>query len=162
MPVTSECVFCAVIGGGTDTPLVLDEPAVVAFLDVRPVFQGHTLVVPREHHVTLGELPPPLLVDVMAAAQRVSRAVMAAFGAQGSFVAMNNVVSQSVPHLHVHVVPRTKGDGLRGFFWPRRHYESDAARHQYAAQLRAALDTDGSPAAGSGAVPDAHRDLGER
>lgn len=142
MTATSDCVFCAIVAGGTDTSLVLDEPTVVAFLDVRPVFEGHTLVVPREHHRTLGDLPAPLLTDVMASAQRVSRAVTTAFGAQGSFVAVNNVVSQSVPHLHVHVVPRTKGDGLRGFFWPRRRYDSDDARDHHARRLREALNAD--------------------
>ena len=119
--------------------MVLDEPAVAAFLDVRPLFEGHVLVVPREHHVTLGDLPAPLLTDVMMAAQRVSVAVTTALGAQGSFVAMNNVVSQSVPHLHVHVVPRTRGDGLRGFFWPRRKYRSEQDLHDWAARLRGVL-----------------------
>ncbi len=119
--------------------MVLDEPDVVAFLDTRPVFLGHTLVVPREHHVTLGELPADLVTTVMLAAQRVSRVVPAALDAQGTFVAINNVVSQSVPHLHVHVVPRTKGDGLRGFFWPRRGYGSEAQMAEHAGRLRAAL-----------------------
>lgn len=119
--------------------MVLDEPGVAAFLDVRPLFEGHVLVVPREHHVTLGDLPAPLLGEVMLAAQRVSVAVTAALGAQGSFIAMNNVVSQSVPHLHVHVVPRTRGDGLRGFFWPRRRYSSPESMQEYAARLRAVL-----------------------
>jgi histidine triad (HIT) family protein len=97
---------------------------VVAFLDHRPVFKGHVLVAPVRHVATLLELPADLMVPVMTAAQKVARAVVEALGAQGSFVAINNVVSQSVPHLHVHVVPRTKGDGLRGFFWPRTSYRS--------------------------------------
>jgi histidine triad (HIT) family protein len=122
--------------------MVLEEPTVAAFLDVRPVFEGHVLVVPREHRVTVADLPASLLQEVMLATQRVSVAVTTALGAQGSFVAMNNVVSQSVPHLHVHVVPRTKGDGLRGFFWPRRRYSSPEAMHDYAERLRAALQCD--------------------
>ena len=119
--------------------MVLDEPAAVAFLDVRPVFPGHTLLVPREHHVTLADLPPAQLGPLFALAQRVSAAIPQAFGAQGSFVAMNNVVSQSVPHLHVHLVPRTKGDGLRGFFWPRTKSPSDEAAAETARRLRDAL-----------------------
>lgn len=134
------CVFCAIIAGDAPAAFVLQEPQVVAFLDRRPVFPGHTLVVPREHHVTLGELPAGLLTTVMLATQRISAAVPAAFGAQGSFVANNNIVSQSVPHLHFHVVPRTKGDGLRGFFWPRKPYGSDDEMAGYADRLRSTLD----------------------
>ncbi len=136
-----DCIFCAIIAGDTPAQLVVDEPEVVAFLDTRPVFLGHTLVVPREHHVTLGDLPASLLQAVMLAVQRISATIPAALGAQGTFVAANNVVSQSVPHLHVHVVPRTKGDGLRGFFWPRRSYASDQERAFYAERLRAAMGT---------------------
>ena len=118
--------------------MVLDEGDMVAFLDIRPVFKGHTLLVPRRHVETLPDLPADLRGPLLEAAQRISAAVVAGLGAQGSFVAMNNMVSQSVPHLHVHVVPRTKGDGLRGFFWPRTKYaEGEAA--EYAARLRAAL-----------------------
>lgn len=133
------CIFCAIIAGDTAAQLVVDEPEVVAFLDARPVFLGHTLVVPREHHVTLGDLPAPLLQTVMLAVQRISAMMPAALDAQGTFVAANNIVSQSVPHLHLHVVPRTKGDGLRGFFWPRRKYASDEQMADYAERLRAAL-----------------------
>jgi histidine triad (HIT) family protein len=133
------CVFCSIIAGETPAERVLDEPDMVAFLDARPVFKGHTLLVPREHHVTLADLPAPLRDPFLAAAQRLSTAVVEGLGAQGSFVAMNNVVSQSVAHLHLHVVPRTKGDGLRGFFWPRTRY-ADGEAAEYAARLRAALD----------------------
>jgi histidine triad (HIT) family protein len=118
--------------------VVLDEADVLAFLDIRPVFKGHVLIVPRRHHVLLADLPAADLGPLMAAAQRVSRAVVEGLGAQGSFVAMNNTVSQSVPHLHVHVVPRTKGDGLRGFFWPRTRY-ADGEAADYATRLREAL-----------------------
>jgi histidine triad (HIT) family protein len=132
------CVFCSIVAGETPAERVLDEPDMVAFLDARPVFKGHTLLVPREHHVTLADLPAPLRDPFLAAAQRLSTAVVEGLGAQGSFVAMNNVVSQSVAHLHLHVVPRTKGDGLRGFFWPRTTYGDDEAA-EYAARLRAVL-----------------------
>ncbi|HEV2930318.1 MAG TPA: HIT family protein [Propionibacteriaceae bacterium] len=117
-------VVCQIAAGELDAAVVLRTEDVVAFLDHRPVFKGHVLVAPVRHVATLLELPADLMVPVMTAAQKVARAVVEALGAQGSFVAINNVVSQSVPHLHVHVVPRTKGDGLRGFFWPRTSYRS--------------------------------------
>lgn len=132
------CVFCSIVAGETPAELVLDEPDFVAFLDLRPVFKGHTLLVPREHLGTLLDLPGGLRDGFVAAAQVLAGAVVEALGAQGSFVAMNNVVSQSVPHLHLHVVPRTKGDGLRGFFWPRTKY-ADGEAAEYAARLRAAI-----------------------
>jgi len=132
-----SCVFCAIVAGEAEAHVVLDEPAVLAFLDVRPVFKGHVLLVPREHHVTLPDLPADQRDGFLEAAQRLAAAVVE-LGAQGSFVAMNNTVSQSVPHLHLHVVPRTMGDGLRGFFWPRTRYaDGEAAEH--AARLRAVL-----------------------
>jgi histidine triad (HIT) family protein len=133
------CVFCAIARGEAAADFVLQEPAVCAFLDVRPLFKGHTLVVPTAHTDTLAELPPADLPVLFGAAQRIARAVEAGLGADGSFLAINNKVSQSVPHLHVHVVPRHKGDGLRGFFWPRAKYESDDERHQFAARIAAAL-----------------------
>jgi histidine triad (HIT) family protein len=132
------CVFCSIITGEIEAEVVLDEPETVAFLDARPVFKGHALLVPREHVVTLPDLPAALRDPFLAAAQRLATAVVQGLGAQGSFVAMNNVVSQSVAHLHLHVVPRTKGDGLRGFFWPRTTY-ADGEAAQYAARLRGAL-----------------------
>ena len=134
-----DCLFCAIVAGDTPAHLVLETPSVVAFLDARPVFKGHTLLVPREHIDTLSDLPDALVPDLFGAARSVSDAVRDGLGAQGSFVALNNVVSQSVPHLHVHVVPRTKGDGLRGFFWPRTKYADDTEAAAYAAKLRAAL-----------------------
>ena len=139
-PVRADCLFCRIVAGEAPAHVVLDDPAGVAFLDVRPVFPGHTLLVPREHHETLPDLPPDRLGPLFALAQRLAVAVPAALGAQGTFVAMNNVVSQSVPHLHVHVVPRTKGDGLRGFFWPRQRYPNEEAAATTAAAIRAALD----------------------
>ncbi|MDN5766603.1 MAG: HIT family protein [Humibacillus sp.] len=133
------CTFCSVVAGDLPADIVLDEPDLLGFLDRRPVFKGHVLLVPREHVDTLLELPPRLHAPLLEATQRLARAVVAGLGAQGSFVAMNNVVSQSVPHLHVHVVPRTKGDGLRGFFWPRTTYADEAESAEYAARLAAVL-----------------------
>ena len=115
-------MVCQIAAGELDAAVVLRTEEVLAFLDHRPVFKGHVLVAPVRHVDTLLELPADLMQPVLTAAQDVARAVVDALGAQGSFVAINNVVSQSVPHLHVHVVPRTKGDGLRGFFWPRTTY----------------------------------------
>lgn len=135
----SGCLFCDIIAGTTPATIVLETEEVVGFLDVRPVFKGHTLLVPREHLVTLSDLPEALMVPLFGTAQRVADAITSGLGAQGTFVAMNNVVSQSVAHLHVHVVPRTKGDGLRGFFWPRTTY-ADGEAATYAAKLRAALE----------------------
>jgi histidine triad (HIT) family protein len=132
-----SCVFCAIVAGESEAHVVLDEPAVMAFLDVRPVFRGHVLLVPREHHVTLPDLPAEQRDGFLEAAQRLASAVVE-LGAQGSFVAMNNTVSQSVPHLHLHVVPRTKGDGLRGFFWPRTRYAAGEAE-EHAVRLRTVL-----------------------
>jgi histidine triad (HIT) family protein len=138
MTAVPDCVFCSIVAGDVPAEVVLDEPDFVAFLDRRPVFKGHVLLVPREHVVTLPDLPARLRDGFLAAAQRLATAVVGGLGAQGSFVAVNNVVSQSVAHLHLHVVPRTKGDGLRGFFWPRTTYaEGEAA--EYAARLRDAL-----------------------
>src|SRR5215217_7314528 len=135
----ADCLFCGIVAGTTPATIVLETADVVGFLDVRPVFKGHTLLVPRQHVVTLSDLPESLIVPLFGTAQRVTDAVTSGLGAQGTFVAMNNVVSQSVAHLHVHVVPRTKGDGLRGFFWPRTKYAEGEAE-EYAAKIRSALD----------------------
>jgi histidine triad (HIT) family protein len=136
----ADCVFCAIVAGTVPAFKVIDSPAGIGFLDTRPVFKGHVLVIPRPHVTQLTDLPPDLLPDYFALVQRVAGAVPAALGAQGTFVAINNVVSQSVPHLHTHVVPRTKGDGLRGFFWPRHKYESDAEAADFAKRIAANLD----------------------
>ncbi|GAA4677936.1 HIT family protein [Nocardioides nanhaiensis] len=140
------CVFCSIVAGESAAEVVLDEPDLLGFLDTRPVFRGHVLLVPRQHVVTLPELPPRLRDPFLEAAQRLATAVVEGLGAQGSFVAMNNTVSQSVPHLHLHVVPRTKGDGLRGFFWPRTRYD-DGEAAEHAARLRAVLPAPGAPPA---------------
>lgn len=140
------CLFCRIVAGEEPAHVVLDDPEVVGFLDVRPVFEGHVLLVPRRHVDTLTELPDDLVEPLFATTRRVAAGVRDELGAQGTFVAMNNTVSQSVPHLHVHVVPRTKGDGLRGFFWPRTRYADDAAAAAMAARLRGALeDGTGAP-----------------
>jgi histidine triad (HIT) family protein len=135
----AACTFCAIVAGDTPAHVVLDDDDVLAFLDIRPLFPGHVLVVPRDHHETLADLPPDQVGALFARVQRLATAVPAATGAVGTFVALNNKVSQSVPHLHVHVVPRTKGDGLRGFFWPRTKYESDAHAAEVAASILAEL-----------------------
>lgn len=123
--VDPECVFCKIIAGEGPAFEVWRDDTVVAFLDISPLFVGHTLVVPLDHHVTLGDLPANEVGSFFARVRGLSVAIPEALGGEGSFVAMNNIVSQSVPHLHAHVVPRTKGDGLRGFFWPRTAYDSD-------------------------------------
>jgi histidine triad (HIT) family protein len=134
-----DCVFCSIVSGHLPADVVLDEPDLLGFLDRRPVFKGHVLLVPRRHVDTLLDLPTDLHATLLGAAKRLAAAAVEGLGAQGSFVAVNNVVSQSVPHLHVHVVPRTKGDGLRGFFWPRTTYASEQDSAQYATRLAAVL-----------------------
>jgi histidine triad (HIT) family protein len=136
------CLFCAVVAGTEPAHVVLDEADVVGFLDHRPVFKGHVLVVPRAHVVTLPDLPAELLAPVFGAVARCCRAVVDGLGADGSWVAENNVVSQAVPHLHVHVVPRRRKDGLRGFFWPRQKYADEDEMSEYAARIRSALAND--------------------
>ena len=133
------CLFCSIASGEVAAAVVFESDDVVAFLDHRPVFKGHTLIVPREHVATLPELPDRLVAPFFEAARLLAGAVPAACAAQGSFVAINNVVSQSVPHLHVHVVPRTKGDGLKGFFWPRTRYAGADELEEFAVRIRAAL-----------------------
>ena len=135
----AACAFCQILAGEAPAHVVLDDEVALGFLDIRPLFPGHVLLVPRDHVVTLPELPAPLVGPFFERAQRVASAMVEVLGAQGSFVAMNNTVSQSVPHLHVHVVPRTRGDGLRGFFWPRTKYGSEDEAADVAARLRAAL-----------------------
>jgi histidine triad (HIT) family protein len=133
------CVFCAIAAGETPAHLVLEDDAFVAFLDARPVFPGHVLLVPRAHHEAIWDLPSELLAPLGERVQRLSVAVRDAMGGDGAFNAVNNIVSQSVPHLHVHVVPRTRGDGLRGFFWPRTKYASEQESVEYAARIAGAL-----------------------
>jgi len=119
-----SCLFCRIAAGTVPAPVVFEDETALAFLDHRPVFPGHTLLMPKQHVETLAGLPAPLIQPFFADAQMLSRAVEAALAADGTFVAINNKVSQSVPHLHVHIVPRRKKDGLRGFFWPRQPYKT--------------------------------------
>ena len=133
------CRFCEILGGSREAYVVYEDPGVLAFLDHRPLFLGHTLVVPRHHVETLADLPDDLLTPVFQAVRLLSKAVPLAMGAEGTFVAINNRVSQSVPHLHVHVVPRRKGDGLRGFFWPRQKYRGPEEMAEVAARIRASV-----------------------
>src|SRR4051794_9477917 len=138
----ADCVFCEIVAGNVPAHFVLDAPEAVAFLDARPLFKGHVLLVPREHHETLRDLPGELVGPLFQYAQRLAGAVEEALGAAGSFVAMNNKISQSVPHLHVHIVPRNPKDGLRGFFWPRTKYDDDDQAAAIAARLRDVLTVD--------------------
>jgi histidine triad (HIT) family protein len=139
VPDSSDCVFCRVAAGEIPGTVVSETEHTIAFLDHRPIFPGHTLVIPREHVETLRDLPIDLLQPYFAEVQRLAAAVQDGMDAQGTFVAENNVVSQSVPHLHVHVVPRRRKDGLRGFFWPRGKYANDAEMEEAAVAIRAAL-----------------------
>ena len=134
-----DCAFCAIVSGDSEASVVYEDERSIAFLDNRPLFPGHSLLVPREHLVTLADLPAGLVGPFFASAQLLSIAIRDAMGAEGSFVAMNNVVSQSVPHFHVHVVPRVPKDGLRGFFWPRKKYDGDDHAAETAAKIRAAI-----------------------
>ena len=133
----ADCAFCGLMAGGGDGR-VWEDADVVAFLDHRPVFPGHVLVVPRVHVETLADLPAGEVGPFFLVVQHLSGAVERAMEAQGTFVAINNKVSQSVPHLHCHVVPRRKGDGLRGFFWPRGRYGSPEEMASVAATIAAA------------------------
>lgn len=134
-----SCVFCRISARTEGAHEVLRDEFAVAFLDTRPLFAGHVLVVPHQHVVTLTDLDPDAVEPLFSRVRAVAAAVQTAMGAQGSFVAMNNIVSQSVPHLHVHVVPRTKGDGLRWFFWPRTRYDDDAHAARTAVAIRTEL-----------------------
>jgi histidine triad (HIT) family protein len=134
-----DCPFCRIASGEVEARIVFEDEISLAFLDHRPLFPGHSLLIPREHHETLADLPATLVGPCFTNVQLLSRAIPEAMSAQGSFVAANNVVSQSVPHFHVHVVPRNRKDGLRGFFWPRRKYEGDDHAAETAAAVRAAV-----------------------
>lgn len=133
------CIFCAIVAGEIEAEIVLEGERTLAFLDHRPLFPGHVLLVPREHHETIEDLPPALVEPLFAEARRMAGAVRRAMASEGTFVALNNRVSQSVPHLHVHIVPRNRKDGLRGFFWPRNPYEDEAHVAATAEAIRAEL-----------------------
>ena len=146
VPSAADCVFCSIVNGDTPAHVVYSDDATLAFLDVRPVFPGHVVLVPRDHVETLTDLPPAQVEPLFTAAQRLAAAVQTAMDAHGTFVAMNNTVSQSVPHLHVHVVPRRRKDGLRGFFWPRQRYAGEEEMAETAARIRASVSDAGRPA----------------
>ena len=133
-----KCAFCDIIQGAVSSDIVFEDEATIAFLDNRPLFPGHVLLVPREHVETMADLPDNLVGPLFANARKIAGVMESALGAEGSFVAVNNRVSQSVPHLHVHVVPRRKGDGLKGFFWPRHRYSAEEMA-SVSERLRAAL-----------------------
>lgn len=134
-----NCLFCRIVSGDLPATIVYEDKNSLAFLDHRPLFHGHTLLVPREHFETLADLSPQLIEPYFQAAQLLSLVVESAMDAEGTFVAMNNRVSQSVPHLHVHIVPRRRKDGLKGFFWPRTKYKSDEEMKEVQSKIHAAL-----------------------
>lgn len=134
-----DCLFCRIAAGEKEAVIVFEDERHLAFLDHRPLFHGHSLLIPRRHHETLLDLPAEAIGPLFETAQTLARAITEAMGSEGSFVALNNVVSQSVPHLHVHVVPRRRKDGLRGFFWPRTKYRGSEI-DEVAARIRAALE----------------------
>jgi histidine triad (HIT) family protein len=135
----TDCLFCRIVAGDVPATVVTATDTTVAFLDHRPLFPGHTLVVTRDHVETLRDLPHEAMGPFFEEVQRIAVGVQDGLDAQGTFVAENNVVSQSVPHLHVHVVPRRRKDGLRGFFWPRTKYGSEEEMDEVAARIRKAL-----------------------
>ena len=134
-----NCLFCGIVSGDVKAAIVFEDDTSTAFLDHRPLFPGHLLLVPRNHCETLGDLPRDLVGPFFGNVQLLTRAVELALAAEGSFVALNNRVSQSVPHLHVHIVPRRKGDGLKGFFWPRHKYESEMQMIEVQKSIQAAI-----------------------
>jgi histidine triad (HIT) family protein len=139
-PATSaDCRFCAIVAGDEPGHVVFEDEVSLAFLDQRPLFPGHTLLVPREHYQTIWDLPDGLVGPLFANAKLLSEAIRDAMKAEGAFIASNNVVSQSVPHLHVHVVPRNRKDGLRGFFWPRTKYDGEEHMRETAEAIRKAV-----------------------
>jgi histidine triad (HIT) family protein len=134
------CVFCEIVAGSRPAAVVFEDDTSLAFFDQRPVFPGHTLLVPKDHHETLAHLPHAFIEPLFVNAQLLARAVEQALGAEGTFVAINNRVSQTVPHLHVHIVPRRKGDGLRGFFWPRQKYKDAEEVEKFRKSIRETVD----------------------
>ncbi len=138
--IQSTCLFCKIVSGIEAARVVFEDEISIAFLDHRPVFPGHCLLIPKTHHETLSDLPSDLIEPLFKNAQFMARAVESGMEAHGTFVAMNNRVSQSVPHLHVHIVPRRRKDGLRGFFWPRYPYKSDADSEAVQNSIREAVE----------------------
>jgi len=139
MPHPASCLFCKIAHRESEASIVFEDEVCLAVLDHRPLLLGHCLLMPKQHVETLSDLPDDLIAPFFRAAQYLAAAVEAAMEAEGTFVAMNNKVSQSVPHLHLHIVPRRKGDGLKGFFWPRTKYQSDGHMQEVAEKIRAKL-----------------------
>jgi histidine triad (HIT) family protein len=135
----ADCVFCSIVAGETDAHIVFSDDEAIAFLDNRPLFPGHTLLIPREHHEAIWDVPEALAGRLFVKARALSVAIRDAMAAEGTFVAANSIVSQSVPHFHLHVVPRRRKDGLRGFFWPRQKYADEAEAVAARDAIRAAL-----------------------
>jgi histidine triad (HIT) family protein len=133
---SADCAFCEIVGGKEATHVVFEDDICLAFLDRRPLFWGHLLLIPKAHYPTLTDLPSDLVGSFFTNVQLLAQAVEQAMQAQGSFVAINNRVSQSVPHLHVHIVPRNRKDGLRGFFWPRTKYRDEDQMQEVRDALR--------------------------
>ena len=139
MSAESGCVFCQIVEGSIESPIVFEDELTLGFLDYRPIFPGHVLLIPKKHFETLSDLPPVLISPFFSNVQMMARAVENAMEAEGTFVAMNNRVSQSVPHLHVHVVPRRRKDGLKGFFWPRTKYSDAEQMNDVQKRIRSAI-----------------------
>jgi histidine triad (HIT) family protein len=144
MPAKAACVFCAIIAGEQEAVIVFESERLIAFLDHRPLFRGHTLLVPKQHVRLLSDLPADLVPEFFTTAQRLERAVEDGLGADGSMILVNNVVSQTVPHLHLHVIPRNKRDGLRFWLGPRHPYDAAHPAQAYADKIRAALTEPGA------------------
>jgi histidine triad (HIT) family protein len=134
-----DCLFCRILAGELAVATVFEDDLTLAFLDHRPLFPGHCLLIPKAHYETLADLPDDLIAPLFRNAKLLASAVEQGMESEGSFVAINNRVSQSVPHLHIHIVPRRRKDGLRGFFWPRRKYESAAAMEIIRDSIREAV-----------------------
>jgi histidine triad (HIT) family protein len=135
-----NCIFCQIVAGSVAAPVVFEDETSLGFFDNRPLFPGHVLLIPKDHYQTLAYLPPALIQPLFANSQLLARAIEQALDAEGTFVAINNRVSQTVPHLHIHIVPRRKGDGLRGFFWPRQAYKSPEEIEKIRKNIRETLE----------------------
>lgn len=136
---TETCTFCKLVKTKEESEILFEDEETFAFLDNRPLFAGHTLLIPKKHFKTLSDIPGPLLYRLFINVQSIDIAVQKATGADGSFIAVNNRVSQSVPHLHVHIVPRKRRDGLRGFFWPRIKYENESVKKMFFQKIKSAI-----------------------
>ncbi|WP_454784474.1 HIT family protein [Legionella sp. WA2024007413] len=138
---TSECVIDLIVAKKEKSFIVFEDKHFIAFLDSRPLFPGHTLLAPKMHIKTMYEVPEPMIAPLFLLTQKLGTAVEKAMDAAGSFIAMNNTISQSIPHLHIHIVPRNKHDGLKGFFWPRTHYKNEAEMHEVQEKICKQLKT---------------------